>query len=215
MLMFTVDFLGGNMSFNSKVEKIDLLVYSADNLIRCNVVESLDNKIKAAPIASKVDMFQAGYPVVCMFISEGVLKFRNGEISEVDNKNLLLVVDMPFEVVIEERRIFERYPVSLEVSARRKFSNKRFLLIAKDLSEYGMGAVSKIDLEMDEIIDMNLITGRYMFYFVGKVTWKQQKRDYFDYGFQLTEFDITTKASMASYLGKLNEDYKKLYEKTK
>jgi hypothetical protein len=203
------------MSFTVDVDKIAFQVFTTDNLIKCDVIKMSQDIVTAVPVLNKTDMFQKGYPVVCMYLSNGTLEFRSGEILDVNDKNSELTVSIHFEEIKEERRIFERYPVSLEVSARRKFSNKRFMLVAKDLSEYGLGALSKTDLELDEIIDMNLITGKYMFYFVGKVAWKKEVNDYFEYGFQLTEFDITTKASMESYLGKLYEEYKKLFQKSK
>ncbi|NTV89637.1 MAG: PilZ domain-containing protein [Clostridiales bacterium] len=203
------------MDVNAGIKKISLIVYCTDNLITCDVLEVVQNRIKASPCSGKVDMFQTGYPVVCMYLSDGVLEYRGGEIADINIKASEISILITFEEVKEERRIFERYPVSLEVSARRKFSNKRFLLLAKNLSEYGMGAISSADLDMDESIDMNLIAGRYMFYFVGKVIWKQEMGSVFDYGFQLTEFDVTTKASMENYLAKLKEEYKKLFEKSK
>jgi len=150
-----------------------------------------------------------------MFKEEGYLQFAGGDVKRVSIKDNTLTVHVVYDDVKEERRIFERYPVSMSVSARRKFSNKRLHLIARNLSQYGMSAVSKAEMDIDEAIDIDLITGKYMFYFVGKIIWKTKLEACYEYGLQLTDFDVATKSSMEAYLGKLKEEYSSLYLKAR
>ncbi|NJD02316.1 MAG: PilZ domain-containing protein [Ruminiclostridium sp.] len=203
------------MGIPTRISEIAVQVHSIDYVLKCYIISMSGNKINISPREKKVDMFQVNDPVVLMYMDEGLLKLLSGDITMVDisgNIVQILITDIDVE---EERRIFERYPVSLAVSARRKFSSKRLHLIAKNINEYGMSAVSRVELDKDESVDMDLITGKYMFYFVGKVIWKEKQGDRFLYSFQLTNFDVATKSFMEVYLGKLKEEYMIQYIKAK
>lgn len=203
------------MGISGQISEVAVQVYSIDYVLKCKVTDLSGDKITISPREKKVDMFQVNDPVVLMYIEEGSLRLYSGGITLVDIAGNFVQILLINDDVEDERRIFERYPVSLAVSARRKFSSKRLHLIAKNISEYGMCAVSRIELEKDESIDIDLITGKYMFYFVGKVIWKKDLKDSFEYGFQLTNFDVATKSSMGAYLGKLKEEYRSHYAKAK
>lgn len=203
------------MGISAQISEIAVQVHSIDYVLKCKVVSMSGDVIAISPLEKKVDMFQVSDPVVLMYMEGVHLRLFSGSILLVDtaeNFVRIRVIDIEAE---EERRIFERYPVSLAVSARRKFSSKRLNLIAKVISEYGMCAVSRAELDIEESVDIDLIAGKYMFYFVGKVAGKEKCGDSFEYDFQLTDFDVATKSSMAVYLGKLKEEYKSQYEKAK
>lgn len=198
-----------------QISEIAVQVYSVDYLLKCKITSISGNKITISPHEKRVDMFQVNDPVVLMYLEEGYLRLFSGGVASVDNSGNSVEILAAKPEVEDDKRIFERYPVSLAVSARRKFSSKRLHLIARNISQYGMSAVSRVELDIDESVDIDLITGKYMFYFVGKVIWKEPLGDSFEYGFQLTDFDVATKSSMEAYLGKLKEEYKDHYLKAK
>ncbi len=203
------------MGISAQISEIGVHVHSIDYILKCNIVSSSGNRLQLSPLEKKVDMFQPDDPVVLMYMANGNLELLSGStvsVSAASNVVDILVTENDIE---QDRRIFERYPVSIAVSARRKFSSKRLHLIAKNISEYGMCAVSRVELDVNEAIDIDLITGKYMFYFVGKVVWSKKLGNSFEYGFQLTEFDVATKSNMAVYLGKLKEEYRSLYSKAR
>ena len=160
-------------------------------------------------------MFQFNDPVVVLYMDNGQLEMKSGDINAIDNKNMEVAIAVAEREVNENRRIFERYPASMALSARRKFSNKRLNFVAKNISLYGIGAISKVELDMDEPVDIDLIAGKYMFYFGGKVVWKSKLENCFEYGFQLTDFDIATKMSFEVYLGKLKNEFLSAYNKAR
>ena len=203
------------MEISAQVSEIAVQVHSIDYALKCKVISLSGDKIILSPLEKQVDMFQVNDPVVLMYMEEGNLRLFSGGVSSIDVAGNFVRIFVANNEVEEDRRIFERYPVSMAVSARRKFSSKRLPLIAKNISQYGMCAVSSIELELEEPIDIDLITGKYMFYFVGKVVWIKPVGDCFEYGFQLTNFDVATKSSMEAYLGKLKEEYKSLFLKAK
>jgi hypothetical protein len=215
MLIILFNQPGGNMKILAQINEIAIHMHTIDYALKCRICSINNERLLVAPLIDKVDMFQLNDPVVCIFMHNGVLYLKGADVKAIDNMRMtaeLLITDHDIK---EERRIFERFPSSLAISARRKFTSKRLHFIAKNISQYGMGAVSSADLDIGETIDIDLITGKYMFYFVGKVMWKQQVLNGFEYGFQLTDFDVATKSSFGAYLGKLKEEYRIMYMKAR
>lgn len=192
-------------------EEILLSIYSVDHLMKCRVMETPESAVKLSPVSGKVDMFQVYDPVVLIFYDQTKqLQTVPADISLIDRSSAAITALIREKEIMEERRIFERYPVSLEVSARKKFSSKRLRFIVKNISLYGMGAVSQSDLEVDEPIDIDLITDRSMFFFNGKVVWKRNLDKYFEYGLQYTLYDVATKSLLEDFLTKQKSEYIKM-----
>lgn len=196
-------------------KEVLLSVYSIDYLLKCEVLEHTGDVVKIAPRSGRIDMLQVHDPVVLLITRDNRLETVPADISEIDSQNSLVTTFLRLKEVDEERRIFERYPVSLAVSARRKFSSKRLHFLVKDISLYGMGAVSQADLELDELIDIDLITDRSMFYFSGQVVWRNNLDGGYEYGLKLTNYDVATKHSFEDYLSKLNENYQNMMSKAR
>ncbi len=183
-------------------------VYSIDYLLKCNVSDASDNMIRLCPFSGKLDMFQAYDPVVIVIDKDGQVKMIPGDVSSIDRRSGELVLNVREDKIDHERRVFERYPVSLAISARKKYSSKRLHMLVRNISLYGMGVISPVDMEPEEFIDIDLITDRSMFYFNGKVVWKNKLCDeYFEYGLQLTNYDIATQYMFQEYLNKQLSHY--------
>ncbi|HEX2946070.1 MAG TPA: PilZ domain-containing protein [Clostridia bacterium] len=197
-------------------EELLLSIYSVDHLLKCRVMETTASTVQLAPVSGKIDMFQVYDPVVLIFFDqEKQLQTIPADVSQLDRSLASVTFLVREKEIAEERRVFERYPVSLEVSARRKFSSKRLRFVVKNLSLYGMGAVSQSDLEVDEPIDMDLITERSMFYFNGKVIWKKNLGKFFEYGLQYTLYDVATRSLLEDYLLRQKNDYIKMMSKAR
>lgn len=194
----------------TELREVLLSVYSIDYLLKCEVLEHNGDIVKFAPNCGRIDMLQIHDPVVLLVTRDKRLEPFSVDISDIDSQNSLVTGRLRAKEAEEERRIFERYPVSLAVSVRRKFSGKRLHFIVRDISLYGMGVISQEDLELEEFIDIDLITDRSMFYFSGQVIWKNSLDDRYEYGLRLTNYDVSTKQSFEEYLNRLNESYQKL-----
>lgn len=152
-----------------------LNIYSIDYLLRCNVVELTDKILTLSPVSGKTDIFQVLDPVVLISVGGSDIMTASAEVTAIDGRSGTVSLSMRDEAVSEERRIFERYPVSLEISARKKFSSKRMHMLVRNISLYGMMAVSGTELDKEEQIDIDLITEKNMFYLSGMVVWKGKR----------------------------------------
>ncbi len=187
--------------------EILLGIYSIDYLLKCSVIEFSEKVLKLSPISGKTDMFQKYDPVVIITDTGGDITADAADVAEVGDMSGLITLNVYDEEVPEERRVFERYPVSLMISARKKYSNRRMHMLVKNISLYGMGVVSQVELEDEELIDIDLITDRSMFYFNGKVVWKKQQDDIYEYGLQLTHYDVATQYNFQEYLARQKTNY--------
>lgn len=196
-------------------DEILIKIYSIDYLLKCRVDEITERMLKLSPLSEKVDMFQINDPAVMLIYENGQLQTYPIDVAAIDKSAGQVTFSRPEKEIDEERRIFERYPVSLVVSARRKFSNKRLHFVAKNISMYGMGVISQVELDTEELIDIDIITDRNMFYIGGKIIWKDKLRNGFEYGLQLTHFDVATKQSFEDYLEKQKAEYAKMFSKAR
>lgn len=185
-------------------EDVYLSVYSIDYLLRCRVDENSDELVKISPLSGRTDMFQVYDPVV-LLAYDADLEMIPADVIEIDPANACVLLRVRKKEIDEERRIYERYPVSLVVSARKKYSSKRIDLVVRNISLYGMGVVSDIDLPEEEFLDIDLITDKNMFYFNSQIIWKDCRGSSFEYGLKLVNYDIATKSYFEEYLKKLKE----------
>ncbi len=197
-------------------EEVFISIYSIDYLLKCSVVGISGKLIKISPTSGKTDMFQICDPVVIISYHANQIEIVPADVISIDRKSCSIELNICNFEVDQERRIFERYPVSLEISARRKYSNKRLHMLVKNVSLYGMGAISSTELEVEDLIDIDLITEKNMFYFGGKIMWRKKLSDnYFEYGIQLTDYDVATQFQYQEYLNKQNSYYISLIPKAR
>jgi hypothetical protein len=184
--------------------------------LKCTVTDTSDKILKLSPLSKKLDMLQMCDPVVIVCSRDGQIKTIPGDVASIDSKACEFELNLNDIEVNQERRVFERYPVSLAISARRKYSSKRLHMLVKNISLYGMGVISPVDLEVEELVDIDLITDRGMFYFNGKIVWKNKfSSEYFEYGMQLTNYDIATQYQFQNFLNKQTHYYMNLIPKAR
>ena len=192
-----------------------LKIYSVDHLLKCKMEEVSESMLRLSPLSGKVDMFQISDPVVLLFYEGAQLQMLPADVTDIDQSTGQVTFSRPKKETEEERRIFERYPISLIVSARRKFSNKRLHFLAKNISMYGMCVISQFELDDEELIDIDLITDKKMFYLSGKVIWKKAFGKKVEYGLQITHYDVATKQALEEHLEKQKAEYEKMITKAR
>ena len=199
----------------NKQDELLLKIYSIDYLLKCRIDEVSEKVLKLSPLSQKVDMFQMNDPVVLIFYEGKQLQMIPADVAAIDKSAGQATFIRPELEADEERRIFERYPVSLGVSVRRKFSSKRLNFVAKNISMYGMGVISQTELDKLECIDIDILTDKSMFYFSGIVIWKKALESGFEYGFQLTHMDVATKQAFENYLANQEVEYLNMFSKAR
>jgi hypothetical protein len=200
------------------VTKAAIQIYNMEFAMKCEIVEQKDMEITVRITLGKCDMIRQNDPVVFQYMDNDVFQCRSAVAQEVDYRNCIIRLYVAEDFGNEERRVFERFPVSLEASARKKYQNRRINLIVKNLSLYGLGVVSSADIDIDELIDIDLITKRNMLYFTAKVVWKKELKgneNNYEYGIHIKDVDVATINILDEYLKKLRSVYVDMYDKAK
>ncbi|HOQ07062.1 MAG TPA: PilZ domain-containing protein [Clostridiales bacterium] len=135
------------------------------------------------------------------------IQTASAEVTAIDTKSGIVSLYMRDEEVPVERRVFERFPVSLMISARKKFSSKRMHMLVRNISLYGMMVVSETELDEEEQIDIDLITDKNMFYLRGMIVWKKKVNNCFEYGLRLTHYDVATRYLFQDYLSRQKANF--------
>lgn len=190
-------------------------IYSIDYLLRCNVLDLSQQIIKLSPVCGKTDMFQKYDPVVLVANDAGNITATAADVTGIDRSSESITLSIRKYEVPEEERVFERYPASLMISARKKYLNKRIHMLVKSISLYGLEAISEVELDEEECIDMDLITRKNMFYFSGKVICKKQLDSIFEYGLQFTHYDVATRYLFQDYLTNQASNYSNMIPRAK
>ncbi len=200
----------------AKQDVVYISVYSVDYLLKCTVEEASDKLLKLSPFSGKLDMLQICDPVVVVTSKGDQIDMIQADVASIDIGSCQVDLNIHDMDVYQDRRVFERYPASLAISARRKYSSKRLHMLVRNISLYGMGVISPVDLEVEELVDLDLITDRSMFYFNGKIVWKNKfSSEYFEYGMQLTNYDVATQYQFQEYLKKQTAHFANMIPKAR
>ena len=106
---------------------------------------------------------------------------------------------------IKEKRIFERFPVSLYADLRIKNGKKKAAYV-RNISLNGLSIVSKTNLsEGDEVVCDTYIDNRVL-ELAGTVIWKGKSSKNFQYGIKTVLQDYNTKNSLKLYLNILKDE---------
>lgn len=200
------------------VSKAAIQIYSMDFGMKCTISERQGMEVTILISYGKCDMVRINDPVVFMYMNNDIFQCRSARVLSADYKNCSLRLLIAEDLEKEEKRVFERYPISLEASARKKFQNKRINLVAKNASLYGLGVISNFEIEIDEFLDLDLITKKNMFYFSAKIVWKkilEGSENNYEYGLHIKDIDVATINILDEYLKKLRVMYMDMYEKAR
>jgi len=115
---------------------------------------------------------------------------------------------------IKEKRIFERFPVSLYADMKLQ-DGIREMAYVRNISLDGLYIVSKKELsEGDNLILDTYIDNRTLT-LAGAVMWKDKSSRNFQYGIKTIYHDFTTKNSLKVYLGILKDEQENAVMKLK
>ncbi len=106
---------------------------------------------------------------------------------------------------IREKRIFERFPVSLYADMKPEVGERKVAYV-RNLSLEGLSIISRSEfLEGDDIAFDTYIDNR-VIRLMGTVMWKEKSPGNFQYGIKIKYQDFNTKNSLKLYLNILKDD---------
>ncbi len=154
----------------------------------------------------EISNFLEGDPVVFGYQADEEVYILGSDILNVNAKTGQMLVKVDTVDPEAERREFERFPVSLYADIRKKKSDKKHLATIKDISYYGMMMYSKLNLEVNQRLDIDIYMDKTMLFLMGDVVRKVETSHHFQYGLKLVYPDLRTMNYMKDYIKRLALD---------
>ncbi|MCX7708993.1 MAG: PilZ domain-containing protein [Clostridia bacterium] len=152
-------------------------------------------------IASCVPLidFKSGDPLTITYKAGEKIARCEGTIisSDLDQRRLNIFVEE--EVCCNERRVFERYPVSLHVRVCTTDGKSETASI-KDLSSHGMGIVSKAEFSTEQLLNCSFYLEDREIQLDSMVVWKLRKELNIHYGLQFICVNETNISRIEDYI---------------
>lgn len=188
---------------------VSLAHYSKSTPFQSLVLDVLENEVwlnlpKKFPA---YDLFEDD-PAVLGFQTGLDIYAAECSIRSINAKDGNVVLKIENTEHIKEKRIYERFPVSLYADMRAKNGTKKAAYV-RNISLNGLSIVSKSELsEGDEVVCDTYIDNRVL-ELPGTVMWKAKSSKNFQYGIKTMFQDYNTRNSLKLYLNILKDEQEK------
>ena len=180
--------------------------YSEINPFQSVVLEVSENEVLLnLPKKFSVYNLFEGDPAVLGFQTGLDIYAAECSIQSINAKNSSVALRIDNTEHIKEKRIFERFPVSLYADMIPQDGVKKVAYI-RNISLDGLSIVSKSDLSVGEKISFDTYIDNRVLKFSGTVMWKVKSSGNFQYGIKTIFEDFNTKNSLRLYLNILKDE---------
>lgn len=196
-------------------ETVFIYHYSGTKPYKCSILEEKDDILKVC--------IDKGYayiellkndPTVIAYLQDNEIKTLGSYIVGIDNANskLELRIDDEHSVPGQERRIYERYPVSLYADIKTKAA-QRATAILKNISYSGMLIYSKSEFPVDTVIDIDIFLDKQVMDLKAKVIRAVKRADFNEYGLQVIYSSYDAMDSMKKFVESLRYSQASIVQK--
>lgn len=134
-------------------------------------------------------------------------------IVEIDVDNKILCVKRDTCLPCENKRLYERFPISLYADVVLEGRRKKVLSIIKDISESGFKIYTKEELQVGQMIELNIYADNAMMFITGWVVRELKKQHHFEYGIRIKYESKSTLQSIRQYIRKIGPEHEQFLYK--
>ncbi|MFZ5987495.1 MAG: PilZ domain-containing protein [Bacillota bacterium] len=157
---------------------------------------------------SAYNLFE-GDPIVLGFQVGNEIYISECIIHVINLKEGIVEVKIDNTEFITDKRVYERFPVSLYADVRSDSSRKRSVCFIKNLSLEGLGIVSKDEFTEGQEIELDIYIDKRVLPLTGVVTRKKSVMSSYEYGLKIFYKDFNTKNSLKLHLKILKDEQEK------
>lgn len=176
-----------------------------------------DNEILKVEIYKQEEImsFKKNDPVVVYSIKNQRAEILSCDVTAKDLNDCVLIAkkEVKGSTQWEEKRQFERYPVSLYADIKVKSLSKRNFALIKNLSYSGMLIYSKAEIPEEEQFDIDLYADKQVIFLKAVTVRKLEHTEFSEYGIQMVYTDFNSIETMKKYVEGLRESHKKIVVK--
>ncbi|MDP4092163.1 MAG: PilZ domain-containing protein [Bacillota bacterium] len=195
---------------------VSLNYYSSMSPLSSLVTEVKDNLItlKLTKDFAAYNLFE-DEPVTMGYEDEGSIYLSSCIITSINPGSRTVTVEADNFDVITDKRINQRFPVSLYAYMKSNSTSGNPILIVKNISVEGFKVISKDDIDIDNDFDMELSIGNTILPVRVKVIWKFQHDQNFEYGFKVISANFQTVNLLKQSIKILKDEYEANISKLK
>jgi hypothetical protein len=189
------------------IEFVSVRHFSGKNNFKCIVINYEDNLItlKLTKEFAILNLFESD-PIVFGYEKDNTTYLCEGIILDVIPRNNSLVIKIESIQAINEKRLSERYPVSLYAEIKVNGSKKRDIAVIRNVSLSGVCLRSKTEFQQGDILDFDAYINNIVMPLRGTVIWKIQISLHFEYGIVISFQDFKTKNTLKNNIQIVIED---------
>lgn len=153
---------------------------------------------------AKINLLE-GDPIVCGIQKENVVYTYGCTIVKIRAKDKFIELTIDSINTSENKRQHERFPVSLYADIKFKDTIKNQLATIKDLSYYGVSLLTKVELNHNEIIELDIYIDKLVIFVKGNIVRRINHENWIEYGISMVYDDISTLNEMKEYVKELKK----------
>lgn len=200
------------MGFFKPGDVVSVRHYSGVNPFKCLVIDETEDSLKMKLTKElAIVNFLEGDPAVIGVEKENDEFIKNNvQIIGCTIKNIYKkdgIVEVCVDKIESEasQRKHERFPVSIYADVRIKRDRKKYLVVIKDISYYGMLVFSKSEFSVGDELDLDIYMEKNMVFLKCEVLRKVVEPVYNRYGLRVIYEDVNSMNFMKEYLRRLKE----------
>lgn len=192
-------------------EIVSVSHYSKGNPFKTVVylVDEDEITLKLTTEFSKYVIFE-GDPIVVGFQSENNVYISECIIEKIHPGEGCVKVKAENTEFITDKRVYERFPVSLYAEARGENIKKRSVAYVKNISLEGLSVVSREEINEGQEIDFDIYIDGRVIVVTGVITRKTKNANNNEYGMKIIYKDFNTKNSLKLYLKILKDEQERV-----
>ena len=201
---------------HNTVEVVSIKHYSGPASIKCIVLENTEEyiQIKLTKEFAVFNFFE-GDPIVLGYEIGSDIFIGEGSILLINSRNNAIKIQVPDVRMITDKRLAERFPVSIYADIKDQRTKKREVVIIKDISLQGMGMMSKVEFSEDDIIEFDAYFGQLVVPLKACILRKQKIADTYHYGTQTIYNDFNSKNTIKLNLQIIKDNMEKMMKELK
>lgn len=188
-------------------EIVSLRHYSKIHLFKSIILESNYNYISIC-LSNEIVLqnFFVEDPIVITHENNLIINIIGGIIENICLTNRKIDIQIDRVVIESQKRLYERFPVSLYADIIQKNSKKRDIAILKDISSFGIQIYSKVDYPVNSDIDLDIYMEKNVVLLNTTIVRKKNRINYIEYGLSINYKNSSTMSFMQEYVQSLKNE---------
>lgn len=160
--------------------------------------------IKLTDEFAKIHLLE-GDPLVCGMQKENIVYTYGCTIVKIRAKDKEVELNIDSINTSENKRQHERFPVSFYADIRILNGREKQLATVKNLSYYGVSLLTKVELNQNEIIELNMYIDAAVIFAKGNIVRLINHENWIEYGISLVYDDAEALDNMKKYVKQLKK----------